>query len=61
LPEVGLELIRFVGNAAATGAQTMLLSSRYREKALQLARKIEYVEIAHSKDFQNTFAESMSF
>jgi len=61
LPEVGLERIRFVGNAAAAGAQTLLLSSRYREKALRLARKIEYVEIAHSKDFQNTFVESMSF
>jgi len=61
LPEVGLERIRFVGNAAAAGAQALLLSSRYRGKALQLARKIKYVEIANTKEFQNIFSESMSF
>ncbi len=61
LPEVGLERIRFVGNAALSGAQIILLSSRARDISLQLARKIEYVEIAHQPDFQNVFADSMAF
>jgi uncharacterized 2Fe-2S/4Fe-4S cluster protein (DUF4445 family) len=61
LPAVEVERIRFVGNAAAAGAQMILLSRQCRDQASQLARKIEYVEIAHEPDFQMVFAESMSF
>jgi len=61
LPKVQLEQIHFVGNAAGSGAEMMLLSSRLRASAAELARKIEYVEIAHEKDFSSIFAESMLF
>jgi len=61
LPAVEAERIRFVGNAAAAGAQMILLSRQCRDEARELARKIEYVEIAHEPDFQMVFAESMSF
>ena len=61
LPDVPTERIRFVGNAASSGAQMILLSRQCREKARQLARKIEYVEIAHQPEFQTVFAECMSF
>jgi uncharacterized 2Fe-2S/4Fe-4S cluster protein (DUF4445 family) len=61
LPNILPEKIRFVGNAAAAGAQIILLSSHAREKARQLARQIQYIEIANRKDFQNVFAESMTF
>ena len=61
LPAVGVERIHSIGNAAASGAQMILLNRRYREQAGELARKIEYVEIAHEPDFQMVFAESMSF
>jgi uncharacterized 2Fe-2S/4Fe-4S cluster protein (DUF4445 family) len=61
LPAVGVERIRSIGNAAASGAQMILLSRGYREEARELAHRIEYVEIAHEPDFQMVFAESMSF
>jgi len=61
LPDVPAERIHFVGNAAASGAQMILLSRRWRRLAKDLARKIEYVEIAHEKDFPDVFAESMKF
>ena len=61
LPAVGLERIHSIGNAAASGAQMILLSRHYRQQAGELARKIEYIEIAHEPDFQMAFAESMSF
>jgi uncharacterized 2Fe-2S/4Fe-4S cluster protein (DUF4445 family) len=61
LPAVEAERIRFVGNAAAAGAQMILLSRHCRHRVGELARKIEYVEIAHEPDFQMVFAESMSF
>ncbi len=61
LPDVPTERIRVVGNAASSGAQMILLSRQCREKARQLAQKIEYVEIAHEPDFQDVFADCMSF
>ncbi|MDH4238296.1 MAG: ASKHA domain-containing protein, partial [Phycisphaerae bacterium] len=61
LPDVPTERIRFVGNAASSGAQMILLSRHCREKAGQLARKIEYLEIAHQPEFEEVFANSMSF
>ena len=47
--------------ASCSGAQMILLNSALRAEAKQLARKIEYVEIAHEKDFQDVFADSMMF
>jgi uncharacterized 2Fe-2S/4Fe-4S cluster protein (DUF4445 family) len=61
LPDVPLERIHFVGNAAASGAEMILLSRKCRTQAKKLARKIQYLEIAHEPDFQSVFADSMLF
>ncbi|MHC4207486.1 MAG: ASKHA domain-containing protein, partial [Planctomycetota bacterium] len=58
---IEVERIRFVGNAAAAGAQMVLLSEQCRDKAGELARKIEYIEIAHEPGFQDVYADSMLF
>jgi uncharacterized 2Fe-2S/4Fe-4S cluster protein (DUF4445 family) len=61
LPNVPVERIHSVGNAASSGAQLILVSSRCRTLAADLARKIEYIEIANDPLFQSTFADSMLF
>ncbi len=61
LPNLPLERIHFIGNAAASGAEMILLSSDCRTQAEKLARKIEYVEIAHEEEFESVFADLMSF
>jgi uncharacterized 2Fe-2S/4Fe-4S cluster protein (DUF4445 family) len=61
LPAVEVGKIRFIGNAAASGAQMILLSRHCRDKAHELAKQIEYIEIAHEPDFQDVFADSMLF
>lgn len=61
LPSVPLERIHFVGNAASSGAQMLLIDSRLRKLAGRLSRKMEYVEIAREKDFESVFTDSMSF
>jgi uncharacterized 2Fe-2S/4Fe-4S cluster protein (DUF4445 family) len=61
LPAVPPERIHFVGNAASSGAQLILVSSQMRKLAADLARRIEYVEIAHQPDFQSVFTDCMSF
>lgn len=59
LPNVPLDRIQSVGNAAATGAQMLLISDECRRRAVQLARRIQYVEIAHERNFSDLFAEAM--
>ncbi len=61
LPNVPAERIHFIGNAACSGAQMILLSRDLRTKAGELARKIKHVEIAHEPKFQDIFADSMTF
>jgi uncharacterized 2Fe-2S/4Fe-4S cluster protein (DUF4445 family) len=61
LPNVPVDRIHSVGNAASSGAQLILVSSCCRTLAADLARKIEYVEIANDPLFQSTFADSMLF
>lgn len=61
LPAVPAEKIRFVGNAAVSGARMILLNRQCREMAGELARKIEYIEIAHEPEFQDVYADSMLF
>ncbi len=61
LPPVAEERIHFVGNAALAGASMSLVNRSCRRRAVELARRIKYVEIAHRPDFQMAFAESMLF
>jgi uncharacterized 2Fe-2S/4Fe-4S cluster protein (DUF4445 family) len=61
LPAGDTQRLHFIGNAAASGAQMVLLSRRCRDHTRELARKIEYVEIAHESDFQDIYADCMMF
>lgn len=61
LPNIPAEKIHFVGNAAGSGAQLMLTNRPSRKTAEQLARSIEYLEIAHQKQFQEVFSDCLLF
>ena len=53
--------IRYVGNAAALGAQLALVSEPERHRAETIARRIEHVSLAAHPDFQDIFVECMNF
>ncbi len=59
LPNVPLDRIQSVGNAAAAGAQILLISDECRDRAARLARRIQYLEIAHQEAFADLFADAM--
>lgn len=61
LPDLPVERIRYVGNAAALGAQIALLSEPERRRAGELARRIEHVSLAARPDFQDIFIEAICF
>ena len=58
-PDVPTRRIRFIGNAAGSGARMCLRSTKMRDLAEKLSRKVEYVELAAEKDFQSEFAQAM--
>jgi len=58
-PDVPVERIKFIGNAAGSGARMCLKSTKMRDLADALSRRVEYVELASEKNFQNEFAMAM--
>lgn len=58
-PNIDLNKIRIVGNAAGAGARAMLLSKNLRNVACEIARRIEYVELAAEPEFQKEFLEAI--
>ena len=61
IPALPEKKIRYVGYAAALGAQLALLSETERARAAALARRIEHVSLAAHPDFQDIFVECMHF
>jgi uncharacterized 2Fe-2S/4Fe-4S cluster protein (DUF4445 family) len=61
IPALLAERIRYVGNAAALGAQLALVSEAERARADRLARSIEHLSLATHPDFQDLFVEAMNF
>ncbi|MFL5800248.1 MAG: ASKHA domain-containing protein, partial [Roseiflexaceae bacterium] len=60
-PDCALEKVYAVGNAAGDGARIALLSRARRRAAVQLARRVEYIETAIDPDFQAEFVGAMHF
>lgn len=61
VPSVELSQIKVTGNSAGAGAIMVLCDERYLEKARKLAMKISVIDLASTKDFQNTFIERLQF
>ncbi len=61
LPELPVDRISYVGNAAALGAQIALLSETERNRATDLAHRIEHVALAARPEFQEIFIAGMKF
>ena len=60
-PAVESDKIKSVGNAAGTGAMIMLINNSQKGYSCQLAKSIQYIELAGRADFQMIFSEKMFF
>ncbi|HSL48545.1 MAG TPA: ASKHA domain-containing protein [Candidatus Deferrimicrobiaceae bacterium] len=60
-PDLPPERIRYVGNAAALGAQLALVSEAERARAETIAGRIEHVSLAAHPDFETIFVDCMNF
>jgi uncharacterized 2Fe-2S/4Fe-4S cluster protein (DUF4445 family) len=61
IPDVPLNIVTSVGNAAGTGARMALISSRARRLCEKISNSVEYIELAAHPDFQYIFMESLRF
>jgi uncharacterized 2Fe-2S/4Fe-4S cluster protein (DUF4445 family) len=61
LPPFPQEKIKAIGNAAGVGALLCLLSDEHHQRALNLARRINYLELSLQKDFQDRFIKGIQF
>jgi len=57
-PEVALEKVKVVGNAAGTGARMALASKAARKTAEEISSKVKYIELAAEPNFQMEFFNS---
>jgi len=58
-PRLPKERFLQVGNAAGGGARMALLSTSQREKAVEVARRVQYVELTTEKSFSALFAKAL--
>ncbi len=61
LPQVGVDKIVSIGNAAGTGSCMALLSQAERARASAIAVVTDHVELSANMDFQAYFADTMRF
>ncbi len=61
IPDVSLDRVRFVGNAAGAGARMLLVSRALRQTSEDVARGVEHVELSQRPGFHERFAEAMLF
>lgn len=61
LPQLPIENIRAIGNAAGDGAKMVLLAKTERGKAQKLADRTEHLELSTRMDFQEEFVDALSF
>ena len=61
LPDVPLEKVTFVGNAAGAGARMLLVNKNLRHVAADVAKGVEHVELSRRPDFQTRFVDAMLF
>ncbi len=60
-PDCDLARVYSVGNAAGDGARIALINVDKRQEAEEMARKVEYVELAAEPDFQRHFIDALDF
>ena len=61
VPQIPLERIRSLGNAAGVGARLALTSVRERAAAVRIGRKTEHIQLSGLDAFQKAFIYAMRF
>ena len=60
-PDVPRDRIRYQGNTSLAGARLVALSQHARNKAEELARRTEHIDLSTDHGFYDAFADGMIF
>ena len=60
-PQLEIDKVCTVGNAAGDGARLALLNVGKRQEASEVAQRIEHMELSLDPDFQKEFVRAMIF
>ncbi len=61
LPQLPLDKIVAIGNAAGDGSKMALASKTIRDRARDLPHRVEHLELSTRSDFQDIFIDAMAF
>ncbi|OGS18535.1 MAG: hypothetical protein A3J83_00610 [Elusimicrobia bacterium RIFOXYA2_FULL_40_6] len=61
IPNISLEKVRYVGNAACEGSRLTLVSNEERKEAEAISKSVNYIELSGHPDFQEAFVDAMMF
>lgn len=61
LPKLSLARVKFIGNAALTGAKRALLSQSEEAVAMDIQRRVQHVELAAEACFADLYMDAMVF
>jgi uncharacterized 2Fe-2S/4Fe-4S cluster protein (DUF4445 family) len=61
IPNLSDNKIHFIGNTSLIGAKFALIDRKQLDKAAEIARKVESVDVSLDLDFQMEFASAMLF
>lgn len=61
LPEAVKDKLVYVGNSSKTGAYMTLLSDKAKKEVEEQAKKMEYMELAETENYERIFVECMIF
>jgi uncharacterized 2Fe-2S/4Fe-4S cluster protein (DUF4445 family) len=61
VPDIDPERVRFVGNAAGIGARMALVDERAWRRAVTIAERCDYVELAGHPDYEEAFCDAIPF
>jgi uncharacterized 2Fe-2S/4Fe-4S cluster protein (DUF4445 family) len=61
VPAIDPERVHFVGNAAGAGARLVLVDARARRRAIRLARRADYIELAGHPGYEDAFCRAIPF
>jgi uncharacterized 2Fe-2S/4Fe-4S cluster protein (DUF4445 family) len=60
-PDMPLDRVKTVGNAAGAGAKQALVSSKKRRDAERIAKNVHYLELTVAPEFKDEFISAMYF
>ena len=61
VPQIPLDRMRAIGNAAGVGSKLALVSTPERVNAERIGRKTEHIQLSGLDDFQKAFIQAMRF